>query len=474
HLMLTWGEKAYFQRGTLRGYPNPRGCLLYAERRVVDRVGGMDPAFGKWGNEHISWSDRIHSAGLTTCRYQDVEGSQDLFTALDRSESVKSSVAESAKGEANVSLLEASRNSDAFIPYAPEIANRNHVPLSILLPSVLTRRATFRQKMQDQLFGQFEALPATDRARVEVLMLTDAKGVTLGTKRNQMLQIASGEYVVFVDDDDRLEPDYIASLLTATESGADVLTFRVSVSINGGEAKDCVYSLRFAEDENTAEEYHRLPNHICAVKRDIALRTMFADVSLGEDSDYSRRLRPLLHTENAIDRVLYHYDYSDQSSETQVEAQARRALIDRLSKPLTVDLVMLSRSSTPEVRAMTQKAIRSAVEGAPNHRVNVVVVEQVPGVRYDDATMIYETGEFAYNRFGNIGAETGSAPWIMLANNDLEFEPGWLDALLAAKHDVVSPANPGDARQHGVTKNEVGEVNGKHFSGWCFMIRRTF
>src|SRR5690606_9021907 len=120
HLMLTWGEKAYFQRGTLRGYPNPRGCVLYAERRVVDRVGGMDPAFGKWGNEHISWSDRIHSAGLTTCRYQDVEGSEDPFTALDRSESVKSSVAESAKGEANVSLLEASRNSDAFIPYAPE------------------------------------------------------------------------------------------------------------------------------------------------------------------------------------------------------------------------------------------------------------------------------------------------------------------------------------------------------------------
>src|SRR5690606_18261809 len=122
HLMLTWGEIAYFKRGDLRGYPNPRGCLLYAERRVIDRVGGMDPAFGKWGNEHISWSDRIHSAGLTTCRYQDVEGAGDHFTALDRTESVKSSVPPEWKHGAKVALLEEKRYSDEFVPYAPSAA----------------------------------------------------------------------------------------------------------------------------------------------------------------------------------------------------------------------------------------------------------------------------------------------------------------------------------------------------------------
>src|SRR5690606_20089560 len=245
-----------------------------------------------------------------------------------------------------------------------------------------------------------------------------------------------------------------------------------SVSVNGGPRMDCVYSIRFEKDTNTPQEYHRLPNHLCAVRRSIALRTLFADQVFGEDSDYAERLRPLLRTEHAIDRVLYFYDFDEQSSETQTESQARRRLVDRLARKPVLDLVMLSRSGTPEIRAMTQRAIRTAIDGAGEHGVNVIVGEQVPGVRYGDATVIYETGEFAYNRCGNLGAETGSAPWIMLANNDLEFEPGWLDALLAAKHPLVSPLNPGDSRQAAVKRNEAGRVNGKHFSGWCFMISR--
>src|SRR5690606_9807564 len=46
-------------------YHATRGCMLYCSREVLDKVGGMNPAFGKWGWEHQSWSDRIHSAGLT-------------------------------------------------------------------------------------------------------------------------------------------------------------------------------------------------------------------------------------------------------------------------------------------------------------------------------------------------------------------------------------------------------------------------
>src|SRR5690606_41238265 len=52
-------------------YHATRGCMLYVTREVVQDVGGLDPEFGQWGWEHVSWSDRIHNRGWTTWRYAD-------------------------------------------------------------------------------------------------------------------------------------------------------------------------------------------------------------------------------------------------------------------------------------------------------------------------------------------------------------------------------------------------------------------
>lgn len=75
-------------------YHATRGCLLYVERRVLEAVGGMDPNFGKWGWEHVSWSDRIHSAGWTTWRYADITNSKGLFHSLDAEAAIESTATE--------------------------------------------------------------------------------------------------------------------------------------------------------------------------------------------------------------------------------------------------------------------------------------------------------------------------------------------------------------------------------------------
>lgn len=64
----------------------PRGVLLYATRHVIDTVGGMDPAYGMHGGEHVDWSRRIHRAGLTTWQFADVCGSHKLWYARDEHE----------------------------------------------------------------------------------------------------------------------------------------------------------------------------------------------------------------------------------------------------------------------------------------------------------------------------------------------------------------------------------------------------
>src|SRR5690606_18959958 len=87
---------------------------------VLDVGGGMDPAFGNWGWEHQSWSDRIHAAGLTSWRYADVVGSDKLFYSMDQHVEVESTATDEARrfsAGPGLELRMASRNSPEFIPF---------------------------------------------------------------------------------------------------------------------------------------------------------------------------------------------------------------------------------------------------------------------------------------------------------------------------------------------------------------------
>lgn len=343
------------------------------------------------------------------------------------------------------------------------------IDLSVLICSTHTRYKTFGRAIQDQIWEQYAQLAPGFQNSIEIIMLTDNKQMMLGQKRNTMVDMAQGKYVVFVDDDDRIEPDYLVSLVDAIHSDADVITFLVSVSLNGDKPKICRYSKDFPRDRNTPTEYQRIPNHICCIKKEIALKSSFPNLAHGEDSAYSKLLLPHLHTEHHIPRVLYHYDYSDEHSETQQHRRA--ALRVRPGQAPIVDVIILSDAKTLPLKTMTQKTIDTCISGANSLPVNIIVMEQQM-VKYRRAFTVHCPEEFHYNAFANRGAKLGRAEWIMVANNDLLFYDGWLHQLLAADYPLVSPRCPKDSRQAGITTNTVGGVNGKHLSGWCYMIHR--
>lgn len=341
--------------------------------------------------------------------------------------------------------------------------------LSILVPSVAERRNTFLPKCLDMLYGQLESLPKEQQKSVEVLFLIDNKERMLGSKRNNLIDIAQGEYISFVDDDDRIEQDYIESLLTAIESKADVITFQASVSLNGDPAKICHYSNKYAKDYNTIDTYHRLPNHICCVKKEIALKVPFLNIKNGEDSAYSKQLKPYLKTQNEINRVLYHYDYNEKTT----VAQEDSPYVVESRKPAILDLVIISYAKNRQIQQMTQNAINTAINGAKGVKINVIAVESQKNVRYNNAKTIYPDFPFNYNAYGNFGIKQGEAHYVMHANNDLLFKPNWLNELIKANHPLVSPKEPRDSRQRDILVNEVGDVTGRHLSGWCFMMERS-
>ena len=74
HLMHCWGKSRLISDdGHYTTWTHPRGVILYTHRTVIDKIGGMRLDFGpRGGGEHVEWSRRIHAAGLTTHRYQDL------------------------------------------------------------------------------------------------------------------------------------------------------------------------------------------------------------------------------------------------------------------------------------------------------------------------------------------------------------------------------------------------------------------
>lgn len=342
--------------------------------------------------------------------------------------------------------------------------------LSILIPSVAERRNTFLPKSMNMLYGQLESLPIEDQKDVEIIYLIDNKTMMLGDKRNLMVDMAKGEYIAFVDCDDRISADYISSLLEGIKSGADSIVFLASVSLNGNPPRICRYSKDYPNDYNTANEYHRLPNHIPCIKREVSKKVSFPSLKRAEDAGYAKLLKPYLKTEHKIEKVLYYYDYNDMTTVAQediVEIRHKKASMGEA----VVDVVFISNAKKVG-KGMTQEAIDTAIKGANGLNINCIVIESMPGVMYKNAMTYNPDKDFNYNYYLNFGARRGKAPWIMFCNNDLNFRNGWLHALIAADYPIVSPISVADFRQKGISENEKGWECGRNLSGWAFMMKR--
>lgn len=150
---------------------------------------------------------------------------------------------------------------------------------------------------------------------IQILYLGDNRSMTVGHKRNLLLQLAQGKYVCFIDDDDEVYPHYVGSIWTGTHTNKDAICFNAHVSLNGGEKMPCYFSKNYG-NENKANRYFRLPNHLMCLKRSQALKVKYPDISFGEDMAYSKEIVPIIRDEHLIDDFLYHYKFNSKTSES--------------------------------------------------------------------------------------------------------------------------------------------------------------
>ena len=152
------------------------------------------------------------------------------------------------------------------------------VKLSILTPAVPSRLGKLDELCR-MVASQVGDWP------VEHLVFLDNRRRTVGEKRDALLRVARGEYVAFLDDDDWISPDYVTSILSAVESGPDVVTFLQEATVD-----DFTATVEFRLG-NVNEPFNPIASsvikrnawHVCAWRRTLAIQSRFPASNYGED-----------------------------------------------------------------------------------------------------------------------------------------------------------------------------------------------
>lgn len=177
--------------------------------------------------------------------------------------------------------------------------------LSILLATIETRAALFA-KLHAEILRQSEG------RSVEILVACDNKEISIGRKRQNLLEQATGDYVVFVDDDDWVSESYVDDILAALESSPDCVGFKIECTTNGSCKKSAIASMRYPQWAENVDGYDHVRStyHKTPVLRSIAIKVGFPDLRYGEDRPFSVGVMRHVKTESFIDKTLYYYRYT--------------------------------------------------------------------------------------------------------------------------------------------------------------------
>lgn len=197
--------------------------------------------------------------------------------------------------------------------------------LMLSIPSRIESMSAAVKHLQEQAdaTGQGES--------VEILVLLDNRSKSISEKRNDLLRMARGRYVAFLDDDDAINKDYISSILKAIdENDVDCITFNQWCSIDG-EPMDVEFGIGnphgqlWRDEDGFLGNIKRPPYHMCVWKRSIAQSEAFKPLigangqSYGEDIDWLMRLYPKVQTEHHIQDQLHGYIYNSNTTTSLVE-----------------------------------------------------------------------------------------------------------------------------------------------------------
>ena len=193
--------------------------------------------------------------------------------------------------------------------------------LSVLVPSLRSRLSplgTILEKIEAQIGPRMD---------VEVLSIVDLKTMTLGRKRNLLMDMAVGKYLTFVNDDDDISPKWLEIITENLEAApdVDVLSIRAECKKRTSVFSEWENSHFMATTLRCPEVALQLigkpglfihkPCMWCVWRSDLARTARFPDQTWGEDTAWMHAVCANAKTERVVPSVIYCYYADDTVSE---------------------------------------------------------------------------------------------------------------------------------------------------------------
>lgn len=200
--------------------------------------------------------------------------------------------------------------------------------LSILIPSTPDREKMLNDLLiklhyQKEAYDKYHAAHIGD---IEILIDNSKRfldgGLSIGKKRESLVQRASGKYVCFLDSDDNIPNNYIEALARLCFQNKDVCTFRAMCKLNEYWCLvDMSLNYEFNEQTTDRHDIRRKPWHICPVRAEYAKAEQFSDINHNEDYEWFSRVLKYCNFEAKSNQILYEYRHGDHSEADKILKQ---------------------------------------------------------------------------------------------------------------------------------------------------------
>lgn len=142
-------------------------------------------------------------------------------------------------------------------------------------------------------------------------------GKSVGGKRNDLRQRATGKYSIFLDDDEIIAPNYVQTIVNLCQENKDCVTFRCLFKGDGyWSLLNMSLENKNNEEANPDRIIQRTVWHVCAIKTEFTLKENFDDgLNHNEDYTWMEKILKHLNSESHSDNILLQYNHSEVNSE---------------------------------------------------------------------------------------------------------------------------------------------------------------